>query len=423
MTKIRRGDNTVVIWNGINITAEKKFKMAGSIQTLSFNPITSLLFIGTDKDVGLFKPTAEKNKLERTKLKNMIVKSSQWSPDGRYIAYGADTGHVYLKDSNFEKKKTIVKLAPVTTISWSPLTLDHPELLLAIGCVDQTISFHDEEGEQFGFERKCKMEIYSISWFSNGNYFMASGSHNLVCVYSREGALLRELATADDWVWGVSVDSLSNRFSFGTNDGEVKTYTIDMKDPRAVSEDKFAVRVGLTEVLISDAGSDKKGKFRCKELVRHISLFKQLLAVELNTRVLVYEETPQLENTSRGKQIGFAYTNIGKFSKKLQSDFFILTSQNFVSIKDNKIRSYDFAERLSNEWTMDSKVLFVRLIHGPPRGESLLVGTLQGKVSRVMLNNPFPTILINHDVPIISLDMSLMKKYLGVVDSKKGFSL
>ena len=141
--------------------------------------------------------------------------------------------------------------------------------------------------------------------------------------------------------------------------------------------------------------------------------------MELTSRVLVYEQT-DLKDGSNG---GFTYQPIGKFNKKLNSKFFILAAENFISAKDNKISCYDFGERLTMEWNLESNITCIKLLKGPPRGESLLIGTKSGKVYRVMLDNPFPTVLIEHDVQIVGCDISLMKKYLGVVDSNKGFTL
>lgn len=75
------------------------------------------------------------------------------------------------------------------------------------------------------------------------------------------------------------------------------------------------------------------------------------------------------------------------------------------------------------EWSLESHISFVKLLPGLPRQESLLVGTKNGKVYRVIINNPFPTLVIEHDIEIVSCDISLMKKYLAVVDAKKGFTL
>jgi len=74
----------------------------------------------------------------------------------------------------------------------------------------------------------------------------------LVCVYSREGLLLKELCSLSDWIWSIDVDTFNNRLSLGTNDGEIRTYKLDFREPMAVSENKFATRLGLTEVQVVD---------------------------------------------------------------------------------------------------------------------------------------------------------------------------
>ena len=113
-----------------------KFQMTDTIQTMAFNPVTNNLFVGTNKDIGLFRPDVQgKDQLTKEKVKD-AVKTAEWSPDGIFIAYGNEKGHVMLNDSNMKPKKKIVKLAPVTCISWSPLTMDHPDLLLVIACRD-----------------------------------------------------------------------------------------------------------------------------------------------------------------------------------------------------------------------------------------------------------------------------------------------
>jgi len=55
-----RCEKKVVLWSGANLTKEKLFTMEGSIQTLSFNPITAQLFVGTTLDIGIYNPEAEK---------------------------------------------------------------------------------------------------------------------------------------------------------------------------------------------------------------------------------------------------------------------------------------------------------------------------------------------------------------------------
>ena len=49
--------------------------MEGSIQTLSFNPITAQLFVGTTLDIGIYNPEAEKKPQEKKAVKNPIKTS------------------------------------------------------------------------------------------------------------------------------------------------------------------------------------------------------------------------------------------------------------------------------------------------------------------------------------------------------------
>lgn len=411
----------MVIWSGIEVKPMNKLTLGGSIQTMSFNPITNALFAGSMKDVCLFQPDGEgSQQLKKDKVKDG-VKACDWSPDGRFIAYGDVKGTIIISDSKLKNKKKFKALAPVTSVSWSPLTVDHPNLILLVATESKHISFHNEAGERYGFERKTVLEIFCISWFASGNYFLAGGSENLVCVFTREGLLLKKLLTLNDWVWGLEVDSQRNRFLAGTNDGEIMSVQIGLDRPRGYSKDKFATRVGLTEVLITDLNSDKKARFRCKELVNHISLFKQALAVELTTKVLIYEETMSIDSNTKNNEVGFSYTPIGKFKVALDSDFFLMASENFLSVKNNKIRCYDFEERVTMEWVLDTKITFVKLLAGPPRGENILVGTKKGTVYRVILNNPFPVALVQHGIAVQKADMSLMRKYLAIVDNQRGF--
>jgi WD40 repeat protein len=140
----------------------------------------------------------------------------------------------------------------VTCIAWSPLTIDNPESILAVACVDMTISLHNDAGEQFGFERKSQMEIYTMAWFTSGDYLMAGGSGNLVCIYSREGIYLAKIAEVSDWVWGLNIQPKSNRIAVGTNSGEIKVYELSMIDPFSVSHNRYAFRSNLTDLVIQD---------------------------------------------------------------------------------------------------------------------------------------------------------------------------
>ena len=96
----------IIIWDGAQFAPKKRFTMDGSIQTISFNPVTNKLFIGTSKDTGIFIPEAEKNALDRKPIKNKVT-CSDWSSDGRLLVFGTNSGLLLIKDSQFEKKVNV----------------------------------------------------------------------------------------------------------------------------------------------------------------------------------------------------------------------------------------------------------------------------------------------------------------------------
>lgn len=162
--------------------------------------------------------------------------------------------------------------------------------MLCVACNDQTISFHMEDGQIIGFEKKIKFEISCIDWYSSGEYFIAGGGGGIVNIFSREGALLQEIESGFEWVWSIRFENTANAFAIGGSKGQIKLQAFDKLMPYSASEDKFATRIGMTEVIIKDLHSDRKAKFRCKELINNISLYNNFLAVHTPSRVLLYEE-------------------------------------------------------------------------------------------------------------------------------------
>ena len=42
------------------------------------------------------------------------------------------------------------------------------------------------------------------------------------------------------------------------------------------------------------------------------------------------------------------------------------------------------------EWILESNIKYVKVVSGPPKKESILVGLQNGVVSRIFLDNAFP---------------------------------
>ncbi len=83
----------------------------------------------------------------------------------------------------------------------------------------------------------------------------------------------------------------------------------------------------------------------------------------------------------------------------------------------------NFTGRNERQWNFDDAVRFIKIIGGPPKEEGLLVGLKNGNIYKIFLNNPFPIMLIQQEVPIKCLDMSPNKRKLAVVDDNNNLSV
>ena len=57
----------------------------------------------------------------------------------------------------------------------------------------------------------------------------------------------------------------------------------------------------------------------------------------------------------------------------------------------------------------------MKIIGGPIKKESLIVGLANGNVYKIFSENPFPIILIQQTVPIKMIDISMDLKRLAIV--------
>jgi intraflagellar transport protein 122 len=418
---LTRAEKMVLIWDGQQFEGKKKFTMEGTIQTLSFNPVTNKLFVGTSKDQGIFTPTT--TGLERQVAKSKVC-CSDWTSDGRLLAYGTASGSLCILDSQMQQKASVKKLSALTCVRWSPITNEMPDLVIIAACVDQTISLHREDGAIVGFEKKVKFEVHALDWFSTAEYFLAAGSGGVVGVFSREVVLLQEIETGYTWIWSLKFQASANVFACGGNNGQIKMLSFDRALPITYSEDMFASRVGMTEVVIKDLHSDRKAKFRCKELIKNISLYKEHLALHTTSRILIYQQYNLYgEGDHQMHTESFSYKPTGKLDLKVEGYFFRLLAENFVLCKDNRVSCYDFNRNLTREWLFDSNVTCLKILGGPPKEECLAAGLKNGNVYKLFLSNPFPILLVEHGVEIASLDLSVSRKLLGLVDVKDSFYL
>lgn len=191
----------MIIWKS-NFEPELKYQHKGTILCLAFNPVTSQIFSAGASDYALWTPDAAN--IQKDNVPNK-VHCCAWSHDGQFVAYGTAGNNVVIRDKKMQEKCEIKKPAAVWCCEWTPITSENSDSLLLVGCLDQTIGFYDVSGKRIGQTRNVGFDPLSISFFSNGEFFVLGGSNNKATLWSREGGYIGVICEDKSWVWSVKV--------------------------------------------------------------------------------------------------------------------------------------------------------------------------------------------------------------------------
>lgn len=65
-------------------------------------------------------------------------------------------------------------------------------------------------------------------------------------------------------------------------------------------EGRYAYRDFMTDVIIQNLTSEQKIRIKCRDYVKKIAIYRERLAVQLPSMILIYELTPTDESSSGG---------------------------------------------------------------------------------------------------------------------------
>ena len=181
-------------------------------------------------------------------------------------------------------------------------------------------------------------------------------------------------------------------------------------------QDRYAYRDVITDIVVQNMINDQKVRIKCKELVKKISIFKDRLAVQLNDKILVY-----LANSDENKEM--KYKLYKKIAKSIECSLLVVTSHNLILCQEKKLQMMNFLGEIEREWVLESLIRYIKVLGGPAKKESLLVGLKNGNVMKIFIDNSFPIVLIKQNVPIRCVDISLGKTKLAVVDDNSNLSV
>eukprot|EP01079_Euglenida_sp_SAG-EU17-18_P011137 gene11137-300_t len=404
---VLRSDRTVSIWTtkGEGIL---KYHHHDAIQALAYNPVTHQLASCTTSDFGMW--GAEQKSVSKHQVDAKVL-SCSWTNDGKHIAMGHFNGHVVIRNKDGSEVLTIRRHAPVWSISWNP-SRDEPFDILAVGCWDQTLSFHSLAGKTIGKDKELDFDPTCIAYFSNGEYMCIGGSNRKCTLWTKEGVQLTTIWDyKDTWVWCCRQRPKQNYVAVGTNDGVVAMYQLIFATVHGLYQDLYAHRDFMTDVEVQQLVSEKKLRVKCRDYVKKIAIYKDRLAVQLPERIMIYElyTDDHFEMKCKIKD---------KIQKKLECNLLVVTSNHIVLCQEKKLQLFTFQGDRQREWVVESSIRYIKVVGGPPSREALLVGLKNGQVLKIFMDNAFPIELIGLDQPIRCLDLSASRMKLAVVDEQ-----
>lgn len=198
--------------------------------------------------------------------------------------------------------------------------------------------------------------------------------------------------------------------------GTINMMHLDFLGVYALYQDRYAYRENLTEVIVHHLILDRKVRIKCRELIKHVALYHNKLAVYMSDRVCMYESDP-----TDLSEIHFKITKEKLSLKSMENAYtqMSLTSQNIIFCSRNVVESYTFSGKRQRVWTMDANITFMKVDGGPMGKESILIGLESGNLLKLFIDNPFPIELSKFSHPVIACDLNFDRSLVACIDSSK----
>ena len=426
-------DNVVVIWKTTPQGGQGvlKYTHTAPIQRVKYNPTTVQLASCSDVDFGLWTP--DQKQVVKEKVASRILAAS-WSSDGTLLALGLLSGIISVRNQKAEEVHRVERKAPVWCLAFVPNILPGKVAtgssqvagtnaegeMLAVGCWDKTLTLYRlaaGSSPKAQTERSLRYYPCSLSLAGGGgnksHFLVIAGSNKKLTLYSKEGIRLTELAVKDSWVWAAACQPGSDKVILGTDSGGIDMVQMTFDPVHALYKEKYAYRENLTDIVIHHLVGDRKVRIKCKDLIQRISLYKNKLAVQLSDKVCVYESNPD-----EVMDMHFKARKERMTISDQQCDLMTVTSTHLLFCRANILELYSFDGQRQRVWQMEDKVCLMKVQGGPDGREGILLGLVNGIVSKIYVDNPFPLELASIGSTIVRADLSQYRTKLATVDAK-----
>lgn len=281
------------------------------------------------------------------------------------------------------------------------------------GSWDQKLSLYNIQNgkivKPIGADKDLGFDPCAITFYPTGEYFVMTGSDRTVTLWNKEGVKLGQIGELDDWVWSVCVNQATNAIFAASNSGKIMSFRTNFQRVHGLYQERYAYRELMTDVIIQHLVTETRVKIRCRDYIKKIAIYKDRLAVQLPEKIIIYSVQPD-------DPFDMKYKAHKKINKRIDCKNLYVTSHHLVLQFEKKIQLLAFTGILVREWILEDNIKFVKVVSGPPKQESLLVGLSNGLVTRIFIDNAFPVPIVQQTTGIESVDMSADKTRIAIVD-------
>lgn len=248
-----------------------------------------------------------------------------------------------------------------------------------------------------------------MSHYSGGDYLLVGGTDNSAILATKEGVTLCPVSEGDAWVWCAAGRPKHNFVAVGRQDGTIAMHQLVFNTVHGLYQDRYAYRDCMTDVIVMHLISEQKVRIRCRDYIKKLAVYKDRLAVQLPSRVIIYELT-------NADPYDMHYRVKKKIQKALDCNLLVVTTNHVILCQEKKLQLYDFDGNKEREWVMEAVIRYIKVVGGAPGREGLLVGLKDGAVLRIFVDKAFPQSLVMHTAAVRCLDISANRAQLAVVD-------
>ncbi|KAK4469081.1 hypothetical protein MN116_006670 [Schistosoma mekongi] len=368
-------DKCVIIWKSSTLEALAKYVHNESIQCLEFNPITMLLASTGSTDFGFW--TMDQKNVVKTKISARPTCCS-WKSDGQFLAIGLYSGVISIRNKETQEVAKIERPSDsiIWNLKWNPSKSDYGEVLAVIDW-NQKLSFYQLCGRQTGKDHTLGYDPCGVTWFGNKYDSIAVCGSNRMChLYNSEGVHLACITKQQSWIWCCCTRKGYNQIAVGCQDGTLETIKLLLDPVDSFYKDRYAFRESLTDVVVQHLITEQKARIKCRDYVKKISLFKNLLVIQLVKKILIYE-SPYDDMKDLHYQLR------EKLSQQIVCQHLIIITNNLVVCQDNYLSCVNF------------------------------------KIIQIVVDNAFPIVITKVLNEICMLDISRNYDKLAILDVNK----